>query len=338
MWTKAPSPKAELPATSDFPHLASLPVRGTGETIAAVCPEFRIASCTRQTQTVRPWRSNREICFCPHLDRCSSADSLFVGFDVTSSSSRERDEHRCKTFGGSDRTAHSDAHRRNDTGSVHPAGYHRTCRRTCRTSDDDRSTGCPASNGNGANRHTTGADGDCATNGDPDWHSATVLRVTVSAVPATLPDYDRQRLETLDRRRQGLPRCPQRGADCRKPDQGCLSDRQEVSASPTGEWLAPYSNTIVTDPGRLDVDHMVPLGNAHDSGAWQWSANRRGAVCQLPRRPPAPDCRHGQRQPLEGRSGTQGLETRRRDILVSVRRRLGHDQGHMGPNGHRCGV
>ena len=36
------------------------------------------------------------------------------------------------------------------------------------SSDDDRSTGCPASNGNGANRHTTGADGDCATTGDPD--------------------------------------------------------------------------------------------------------------------------------------------------------------------------
>ena len=43
----------------------------------------------------------------------------------------------------------------------------------------------------------------------------------------------------------------------------------------TGEWLAPYSDTVVVDPGKLDVDHMVPLGNAHDSGAWNWSANRR---------------------------------------------------------------
>ena len=42
-----------------------------------------------------------------------------------------------------------------------------------------------------------------------------------------------------------------------------------------GEWLAPYSNTIVTDPGKLDVDHMVPLGNAHASGAWNWSAEQR---------------------------------------------------------------
>ena len=42
-----------------------------------------------------------------------------------------------------------------------------------------------------------------------------------------------------------------------------------------GEWLTPYSNTVVTDPSKLDVDHTVPLGNAHRSGAWQWSADQR---------------------------------------------------------------
>ena len=43
----------------------------------------------------------------------------------------------------------------------------------------------------------------------------------------------------------------------------------------TGQWLAPYTNTVVTDPGKLDVDHMVPLGNAHQSGAWGWPAERK---------------------------------------------------------------
>ena len=43
----------------------------------------------------------------------------------------------------------------------------------------------------------------------------------------------------------------------------------------TGERLTPYSNTVVTDPSKLDVDHMVPLSNAYDSGAWNWSAERR---------------------------------------------------------------
>ena len=42
-----------------------------------------------------------------------------------------------------------------------------------------------------------------------------------------------------------------------------------------GQWLAPYTNTVVTDPGKLDIDHMVPLGNAHDSGAWRWTSQQR---------------------------------------------------------------
>ncbi len=104
--------------------------------------------------------------------------------------------------------------------------------------------------------------------------TATVLRVTVSAVPATLPDYDRHDWKHWT-----------------DADGDCQNARNEVLISEsrtmvayrtdekcrvaTGEWLAPYSNTIVTDPGKLDVDHMVPLGNAHDSGAWNWSANRK---------------------------------------------------------------
>ena len=104
--------------------------------------------------------------------------------------------------------------------------------------------------------------------------TATVLRVTVSAVPATLPDYDRKDWkhwtdadgDCQDARNEVLIAESQTRVAYRT-DRKC-----RVAA---GEWLAPYSNTIVTDPGRLDVDHMVPLGNAHDSGAWQWSAEQR---------------------------------------------------------------
>ena len=104
--------------------------------------------------------------------------------------------------------------------------------------------------------------------------AATVLRVTVSAIPATLPDYDRNHWkhwtdadrDCQDARNEVLI-AESRTTVAYRTDRKC-----RVAA---GEWLAPYSNTIVTDPGRLDVDHMVPLGNAHDSGAWQWSANQR---------------------------------------------------------------
>ena len=40
----------------------------------------------------------------------------------------------------------------------------------------------------------------------------------------------------------------------------------------SGAWVGPYTGEQFDDPGRLDVDHMVPLGNAHQSGGWAWSA------------------------------------------------------------------
>ena len=43
----------------------------------------------------------------------------------------------------------------------------------------------------------------------------------------------------------------------------------------TGRWTGPYTGEVVEDPGKLDVDHMVPLANAHQSGAYLWSAERK---------------------------------------------------------------
>lgn len=42
-----------------------------------------------------------------------------------------------------------------------------------------------------------------------------------------------------------------------------------------GEWYSPYDDTKVTDASKLDVDHMVPLAEAWDSGASAWDAKRR---------------------------------------------------------------
>ncbi|MFJ2374943.1 HNH endonuclease family protein [Streptomyces sp. NPDC087769] len=44
-----------------------------------------------------------------------------------------------------------------------------------------------------------------------------------------------------------------------------------------GEWYSYYDGVTVTVPGGLDIDHMVPLAEAWDSGASQWTAARREA-------------------------------------------------------------
>lgn len=42
-----------------------------------------------------------------------------------------------------------------------------------------------------------------------------------------------------------------------------------------GQWTSPYDNITVTDPHRLDIDHLVPLQEAWRSGASAWTADQR---------------------------------------------------------------
>lgn len=44
-----------------------------------------------------------------------------------------------------------------------------------------------------------------------------------------------------------------------------------------GVWHSYYDNSDVADASALDIDHMVPLAEAWDSGASQWTAARRQA-------------------------------------------------------------
>ena len=42
-----------------------------------------------------------------------------------------------------------------------------------------------------------------------------------------------------------------------------------------GTWIDPYTGTTWTQPSDLDVDHVVPLKNAHDSGGWTWGTDQK---------------------------------------------------------------
>ena len=44
-----------------------------------------------------------------------------------------------------------------------------------------------------------------------------------------------------------------------------------------GRWFSYYDRVSWTDSGRVDIDHMVPLAEAWDSGARNWTAAQREA-------------------------------------------------------------
>jgi len=44
-----------------------------------------------------------------------------------------------------------------------------------------------------------------------------------------------------------------------------------------GDWHSSYDDVTVTDPGELDIDHLVSLKEAWDSGAWAWTVDQRTA-------------------------------------------------------------
>lgn len=42
-----------------------------------------------------------------------------------------------------------------------------------------------------------------------------------------------------------------------------------------GKWLDPYTGDVFADPRQLDIDHLVPLAEAHWSGGAEWSRERK---------------------------------------------------------------
>ena len=106
-----------------------------------------------------------------------------------------------------------------------------------------------------------------------DWTADLLSQLAISNEPAPVP-YDRDDW----------------GSGWSDADGDCLSTRHEVLMHEAAEsvflrddgclvtggtWLAEFTGTVVSDPRDLDIDHFVPLANAHRSGAWEWSAETK---------------------------------------------------------------
>ncbi len=69
-----------------------------------------------------------------------------------------------------------------------------------------------------------------------------------------------------------------------------------------GRWTDPYSGEVITDPSDLDVDHMVPLRNAHRRGL-ALDISTPPKLRQRPHPPGTPDSRKRLPQSQQGRQG-----------------------------------
>ena len=113
-------------------------------------------------------------------------------------------------------------------------------------------------------------------------NSAVILALAVAETPPDVPDYDRDH----------WGRWIDEDGDCQDTRQEVLLQESLVDVDfrsadacrvETGAWLAPFTGTVIKHPGELDVDHMVPLANAHRSGGWQRPSDRKRAYRKLPR-------------------------------------------------------
>lgn len=70
------------------------------------------------------------------------------------------------------------------------------------------------------------------------------------------------------------------GGGCDTRDVVLKRDGKDVTATSSckithGTWVSPYNGKTYTSPTQIQIDHVVPLGNAWVSGAQDWSASKR---------------------------------------------------------------
>ena len=100
------------------------------------------------------------------------------------------------------------------------------------------------------------------------------LVITVSTIPPWIPAYDRDEWDygiDVDRDCQ-YTRHEVLIAESRVPV--AFTNARECTVE-TGEWFASYTGMIVTNARQLEIDHFIPLANAHRSGGWQWSSEMK---------------------------------------------------------------
>jgi len=124
----------------------------------------------------------------------------------------------------------------------------------------------------------------------PGTTTITTTTSTTTTVVSSNDGWDKELLEGLIVSNSSAPVSYDRddwGSGWSDADGDCMNARHEVLKTESvdqaqvsssgctvtgGRWYGAFTGTWVTNPSSLDIDHFVPLANAHASGGWAWSS------------------------------------------------------------------
>ena len=115
---------------------------------------------------------------------------------------------------------------------------------------------------------------DCDLEMEGGTEPATTLVITIATVPDDIPEYDRS----------DWRHWTDEDGDCQDARQGVLVEESLTPVTfetdrgcrvATGRWFGAFDGHDLENTNSLDIDHMVPLKNAHDSGGWAWSSEKK---------------------------------------------------------------
>jgi hypothetical protein len=89
---------------------------------------------------------------------------------------------------------------------------------------------------------------------------------------SAMTGYSRDRFDHWEAQGDG---CDTRDQVLQRDGQGVVVDADCRITG--GTWFSVYDGQTLTDPGEVDIDHMVPLANAWRTGAAGWSDDQRAA-------------------------------------------------------------
>ena len=103
-----------------------------------------------------------------------------------------------------------------------------------------------------------------------------ILLLLIENTMASCPEYDRR----------DYPHWIDLVQDCQNTRHEVLVEESTVPVEfksnkkcrvVTGNWWDSFTGKKFNDPGKLDIDHLVPLKEAHQSGAYAWDQAKRKA-------------------------------------------------------------